>query len=174
MVRSKWLALSYSAPASPSKVRVFIWRRLRTIGAQQIRNGLAVLPNTKENTELFIELEKKIIELSGEATLMEMDFVSEQESRELERKFSLEKEHQLRSTLSDCNTLLDRINKSEDDRSKRLLEKELKRKLNSLGGPQSLLQEQAAELDLAASEIKETLKKLSSELAALLKTKNNK
>jgi len=171
MVRSKWLALSYSAPASPSKVRVYIWRRLRTIGAQQIRNGLAVLPNTKENSDRFIELEKKIIELSGEATLMEMDFINEQESRELEKRFSLEKEQQLRDTLNECNTLLDRINVATDSRSKKLLEKELKRKLNTLGGPQSLLQTQAAELDLAASEIRETLKKLPAELAALLKPK---
>jgi len=171
MVRSKWLALSYSAPASPSKVRVYIWRRLRTIGAQQIRNGLAVLPNTKENADRFIELEKKIIELSGEATLMEMDFINEQESRELEKRFSLEKEQQLRDTLNECNTLLDRINVATDSRSKKLLEKELKRKLNTLGGPQSLLQTQAAELDLAASEIRETLKKLPAELAALLKPK---
>lgn len=171
MVKSKWLALSYSAPASPSKVRVYIWRRLRTIGAQQIRNGLAVLPNTKENTELFIELEKKIIELSGEATLMEMDFVNEQESRDLEKRFSQEKEQLLRSTLSECNSLLDKINTTTDNRSKKLLEKELKRKLNTLGGPQSLLQTQAAELDLAASEIRETLKKLPAELSALLKVK---
>ena len=171
MAKTKWLALSYSAPASPTKVRVYIWRRLRAVGAQQIRNGLAVLPNTKENAEQFIELEKKIIELSGEATLMEMDFVNEQESRELEKRFSLEKEQQLRDTLSECNQLLDRITAATDNRSKRLLEKELKRKLNNLGGTQSLLHVQAAEIDIAASEIKETLKKLPAELSALLKTK---
>ena len=75
MPKTEWLALSYTVPTSPSKVRVYVWRRLRTIGAQQLRNGLAILPNTKENVELFIDLEKKIIELSGEATLMEMNFV---------------------------------------------------------------------------------------------------
>ena len=171
MVRSKWLALSYSAPASPSKVRVYIWRRLRTVGALQIRNGLAVLPNTKENVELFIDLEKKIIELSGEATLMEMNFVNEQESRELEKKFAFEKEQQLRCTLSECNQLLDRIKVTTDGRSRRLLEKELQRKLNNLGSTQSLLQSQAAEIDMAASEIREAFKKLPSELAALLKPK---
>jgi len=171
MAKTQWLALSYSAPSSPSKVRVYIWRRLRAIGAQQISHGLAVLPNTSENIERFSLLAKKITDLSGEATLMEVDFVSEQQSRDLQRQFRADKEQQLRNALDECNLLLDRINSSTDPASRKLLERELKRKLKSLGGPQSLLQSQAADIDIAVSEIKEVLKGLPAEFAALLKTK---
>ncbi|MBQ2750963.1 MAG: hypothetical protein IJF25_00140 [Oscillospiraceae bacterium] len=171
MPKTEWLALSYTVPTSPSKVRVYVWRRLRTIGAQQLRNGLAILPNTKENLDSFKTLLEKIKELSGDATLIEMDFTDEIENFEMKKRFSLAKEEQLRDALAECSTLLDKLNTAEDAHSRALIERELRRKLQKLGSSASPFKTQAAELEKAAADLFDTLKNLPAEFTAIMKSK---
>lgn len=171
MPKTEWLALSYTVPTSPSKVRVYVWRRLRAIGAQQLRNGLAILPNTKENLDSFKTLLEKIKELSGDATLIEMDFTDEVEHFEMKKRFSLAKEEQLRDALTECSTLLDRLNAATDAHTRSLIERELRRKLQKLSGASSPFKAQAAEMEKAATELFETLRGLPAEFSAMIKSK---
>ena len=46
MPRTVWLALSYNVPINPSKARVYVWRKLKEIGAEYFKQGVALLPNT--------------------------------------------------------------------------------------------------------------------------------
>ena len=39
MQRTIWLALSYNVPINPSKVRVYVWRKLKEFGAEYLRQG---------------------------------------------------------------------------------------------------------------------------------------
>ena len=171
MPKTEWLALSYTVPTSPSKVRVYVWRRLRTIGAQQLRNGLAILPNTKENYDSFQNLLVKIKELTGDATLIEMDFTDEVENFEMKKRFSLAKEEQLRDALNECSTLLDKLNAATDAHSRSLIERDLRRKLQKLSSSVSPFKAQAAEMEKAATELFETLKNLPAEFSAIIKAK---
>lgn len=41
-----WIALSYHLPSDSSKSRVYLWRKLRELGAENLRPGIAVLPRT--------------------------------------------------------------------------------------------------------------------------------
>ena len=67
--KTEWLALDYSLPANPSRARVYVWRRLKSLGAQQLRPGMAVLPNTRENAVQFEALAEKVRALLQEAGL---------------------------------------------------------------------------------------------------------
>ncbi|HLO31892.1 MAG TPA: Chromate resistance protein ChrB, partial [Anaerolineales bacterium] len=66
---AKWLLLHYKIPTEPSASRVYIWRKLKRLGALLIQDAVWVLPDTPRNLEQFQWLSAEIVELAGEATL---------------------------------------------------------------------------------------------------------
>ena len=61
-----WIALSYHLPSDSSKSRVYLWRKLRELGAENLRPGIAVLPRTPENLRRMRQLLQKIREMVKE------------------------------------------------------------------------------------------------------------
>lgn len=64
-----WLILQYKIPANPSAPRVYIWRKLKRVGALLILDTVWVLPDTPRTLEQFQWLAAEIVELGGEALL---------------------------------------------------------------------------------------------------------
>lgn len=70
-----WLHLIYKIPKKPSKVRVFVWRKLKRLGAVLLHESVWCLPSTPKTREHFQWLVVEIQELGGEATLWESRLV---------------------------------------------------------------------------------------------------
>jgi hypothetical protein len=68
---STWLLLHYKLPPEPSALRVYIWRKLKRLGAVLFQDAVWVLPNTARTLEQFQWLAAEIFEMSGEAALWE-------------------------------------------------------------------------------------------------------
>lgn len=66
-----WLLLVYKIPPEPSARRVYIWRKLKRLGAILVHDAVWVLPSTARTREHFQWLAVEIIENGGEATLWE-------------------------------------------------------------------------------------------------------
>jgi hypothetical protein len=66
-----WLLLLYKIPPEPSARRVYIWRKLKRLGALLLHDGVWVLPATARTQEQFQWLAAEIGELGGEATVWE-------------------------------------------------------------------------------------------------------
>ncbi len=66
---STWLLLHYTLPAKPSARRVYIWRKLKALGAVVLQNAIWVLPDTVRTVEHFRWLVTEIQEMNGEASL---------------------------------------------------------------------------------------------------------
>ncbi len=64
-----WLLLHYKLPAEPSAPRVYIWRKLKRLGALLVLDSVWVLPDTPRTREQFQWLAAEIIELGGDALL---------------------------------------------------------------------------------------------------------
>jgi hypothetical protein len=64
-----WLLLLYKLPAAPSAPRVYIWRKLKRLGALLVLDSTWVLPDTPRTLEQFQWLATEIIEMGGEALL---------------------------------------------------------------------------------------------------------
>jgi hypothetical protein len=64
-----WLLLHYKLPTEPSAPRVYVWRKLKRMGALLILETVWVLPDTPRTLEQFQWLAAEIIELGGEALL---------------------------------------------------------------------------------------------------------
>jgi hypothetical protein len=64
-----WLLLLYSLPSRQKTERVAVWRRLKKIGAVQIKTSTYLLPDSPPQYEHFQWLAQQIKDFGGDATL---------------------------------------------------------------------------------------------------------
>src|SRR2546427_1864979 len=64
----RWLTLLVGLPATPTRHRVGVWRKLQRMGAVRLRGSAWILPETPETTELFQWLVQEIQSFRGGAT----------------------------------------------------------------------------------------------------------
>ncbi len=62
-----WLLLTYKLPSEPSARRVYVWRKLKRLGAVNVYEAVWVLPETFRTREQFQWLAVEIQEMGGEA-----------------------------------------------------------------------------------------------------------
>ena len=62
-----WLLLTYKLPTEPSARRVYVWRKLKKLGAMTIFDAVWVLPDSPWTHEQFQWLAAEIQEMGGEA-----------------------------------------------------------------------------------------------------------
>lgn len=67
MATEVWVLLHYRFPARPSARRVYVWRKLRGLGAVLLQDGVWVLPATPRTREHLTWLAAEITELGGTA-----------------------------------------------------------------------------------------------------------
>ncbi len=82
-----WLLLAYKVPRKPTAARVYIWRKLKKLGALALQDAVWVLPSNPQTLEHFRWLAAEITELNGEATLWESKQLLEGQDKRLSRQF---------------------------------------------------------------------------------------
>jgi hypothetical protein len=75
VVEKLWLQLLYKIPRSPTSHRVYVWRKLKKLGAILLHDSVWCLPSTPRTLEHFQWLVVEIEELAGEAMLWESRLV---------------------------------------------------------------------------------------------------
>jgi hypothetical protein len=81
--RQGWLLLVHRTPARPSALRVRVWRRLKTLGAIPLHDGMALLPDSDEAEEDFQWLAVEVRERGGEAHVLRVAPLNAEEARRL-------------------------------------------------------------------------------------------
>jgi hypothetical protein len=66
---STWLLLNYKLPSQPSALRVYVWRKLKRLGAILLNDAVWVLPDTPRTAEHFQWLAAEIQEMQGDVNL---------------------------------------------------------------------------------------------------------
>jgi hypothetical protein len=66
-----WVLLNYKVPPEPSARRVYVWRKLKKLGAYLLHDSVWVLPLTEQTREQFQWLGVEIGEMEGEAFVWE-------------------------------------------------------------------------------------------------------
>src|SRR5207244_1923607 len=70
MKATSWLLLLFSLPTNRNTERVAVWRRLRKMGAVQIKTSTYLLPDEPAQHEQFQWLAKQIRDYGGDSTLV--------------------------------------------------------------------------------------------------------
>jgi hypothetical protein len=82
-----WLLLVYKVPSEPTARRVYVWRKLKRLGAVLLHDSAWVLPATPYTREQLQWLAAEITEMAGDAMLSDAQAVSPQQDESLTRQF---------------------------------------------------------------------------------------
>lgn len=97
---NKWLLMTYKIPREPTAGRVYVWRKMKQLGAVAVQDAVWVLPVTARTQEQFQWLASEIAELGGEATLWQADMLYENCIASLRKQFELPVETAYREILA--------------------------------------------------------------------------
>jgi hypothetical protein len=101
-----WLLLHYKIAAEPSARRVYIWRKLKRLGAVLVQDTIWVLPHTSQTLEQFQWLTAEIVEMEGEAHLWQAARLLPFQDSDLVAQFTAQVDelyHQIHSELQQEN-----------------------------------------------------------------------
>ena len=97
---SKWLLLVYRIPREPTAWRVYVWRKLKALGAVSLQDAAWVLPTTARTQEQFQWLAAEITELGGDVNLWEAEQLYASNDQDLAHQFSDPVEAEYRKILA--------------------------------------------------------------------------
>lgn len=170
-----WLALGYSVPINPSKNRVYVWRKLKELGAGYFKQGVAILPKSAQSLSQFRALASRIREMGGEATLAELRFLDTADEQRTIREFREQSRSEYLELMGDCAQVTDQLRQNlraerNPDRVRKVFKQYIKVKSRDFfkSGPGNDL---AALLDEMAEDIAHSADELSNQLRALLDDK---
>ena len=86
---NKWLLMTYKIPRQPTAGRVYVWRKMKQLGAVAVQDAVWVLPATARTQEQFQWLATEITELGGEATFWLADMLYEGCDPSLRQQFEI-------------------------------------------------------------------------------------
>ncbi len=82
-----WLVLVYKIPREPAAGRVYVWRKLKRLGALLLHDAVWLLPETPWTREQFQWFAVEIRELGGEALVWESRMVLPGQDEALVQQF---------------------------------------------------------------------------------------
>lgn len=88
--KSTWLLLVYTVPREPSASRVYVWRKLKRLGAIMLQDAVWLMPATSVTREQLQWLAAEIKELHGTAMLWESKVTLAGQEQDLIRRFDSE------------------------------------------------------------------------------------
>lgn len=96
-----WVLLLYRLSSEPSARRVYIWRKLKRLGAVSLQDAVWVLPVTPWTVEQFQWLAVEIREMGGTAMVWEAQLRLDGQDADLVRQFSVQVEATYNDLLAD-------------------------------------------------------------------------
>lgn len=100
-----WIIFSYKSPSETSTLRVRAWRILRRIGALSLQQSVCAVPNTPETTRKLHQLAELIQEGGGETLWLDVTQFSAETTKELSRRFNLERSAECSEFIEACSAL---------------------------------------------------------------------
>ena len=83
-----WLLLHYKLPNNPSALRVYIWRKLKKLGAILLHEAIWVLPDQPRTAEQIQWLTAEIKEMGGDAYSWRANAIMGENDASITRQFN--------------------------------------------------------------------------------------
>ena len=96
-----WLLLLYKIPPQPTARRVYVWRKLKRLGAIVQHDAVWILPATSRTREQFQWLASEIVEMQGDASVWEAQLTAPAQDENLIQRFIEQVDEEYRKILAD-------------------------------------------------------------------------
>ena len=83
-----WVALGYRLSSLPSRNRVYVWRKLKELGAVYFESGVALLPLNDNTLARMRDLRADILRFGGSASLTSMEFLYPEDEEAAVQRFN--------------------------------------------------------------------------------------
>jgi hypothetical protein len=107
----RWLVLLVSLPPTPTRHRVGVWRKLKRMGAINLRGSAWILPDNPETTELFHWLVQEVQSFGGEATLLRVEGIETMSDGEATALFDRARIEEYQVVKRGCREILARLDR---------------------------------------------------------------
>lgn len=104
-----WLLFLPQLPASPSTLRVMVWRRMRAAGALGLQNGVWVLPHTPEQVRYLDQILRYLQAHAAAGYLFEVSTLSQSFEDDLMKQFRADRDEEYTEFSERCQALLTEI-----------------------------------------------------------------
>jgi hypothetical protein len=111
MMDTTWLVFFPQTPATPSSLRVLVWRRLQQAGAINPTGGTWVLPQTKEQEQFLSALLTEMEQQGGSGFFLEARAPTEVIQADLMKRFQQEREREYQEFGERCQEFLAEVEK---------------------------------------------------------------
>ncbi|MEH1912591.1 MAG: Chromate resistance protein ChrB [Nostoc sp.] len=102
MDRESWNLLVYKVPAQPSTQRVYVWRKLKGLGALYLQQSVCVLPQREDLQQHLKELKADITAGGGEADLLTIWIDQPEQNAMLMDRFQQQADQEYQEFLGQC------------------------------------------------------------------------
>ena len=103
MVGHPWLLLTYKIPPEPASKRIAVWRRLKSMGAVYLQNGVCLLPRTDDHARRMKILENEIAEMAGDAVIPETVAFDRAQEDKVVARFKADRDDAYREFIDKCD-----------------------------------------------------------------------
>lgn len=102
MTSPAWLLLTYKVPPEPAAKRIALWRKLKSMGAVYLQNGVCLLPKTDDHLRRLKVVENEIEEIGGEAVLLETAGLDRAQEEKVVRRFTADRDEAYHEFIDKC------------------------------------------------------------------------
>jgi len=108
---TSWLLFLPQLPASPSTLRVMVWRRMRSVGALGLQNGVWILPDSNEKKQFAKELLSYIIEQGAGGYVFSVNALDPSIEKDVINRFRSDRDEEYAEFCERCDALLAELDK---------------------------------------------------------------
>jgi hypothetical protein len=102
MQKQAWLLFTYKVPAEPARKRVALWRRLKSMGAVYLQNGVCLLPRIGDHERRLKMLQNDVAEMGGESVILETAALDRPQKEKVISRFMADRDEEYREFISKC------------------------------------------------------------------------
>lgn len=94
--------LSYKVPSEPARHRMAVWRRLKSLGAIYLNNGVCLLPSDTDHLRQVKILANEIVEMGGEAVVLESAPIDPGQRERVVERFRADRDEAYHEVIERC------------------------------------------------------------------------
>lgn len=111
MAEIEWLLFLAQLPATPSSLRVNVWRKLREAGSASLQNGVWILPHSPENRIFLERLMAFVKQNEAGGQIFAVQGFTEAVREDIVARFEAERSQEYNEFLEQCEDFIAEIEK---------------------------------------------------------------